>query len=69
MQCPLKKCNYHIKNSPAPDEGKTISVSKFFAEFFFSQWQMTMTVRMKLTEKSAAARGFVNKVRGAAIKG
>lgn len=69
LQCPLKKGDFYIKNSPAPDEGKTIAVSKFFAEFFFSQWQVTITVRMKLTEKSAAARGFGIKVRGTTVKG
>lgn len=59
MECPFKKGDFYIRNSPAPDE-KFIIVSRFYSSYLYSQWKMTITFRVKLAEKSTAARGFFN---------
>lgn len=67
LECPFKKGDFYVRNSPAPDE-KWIIVSRFYSDYLYAQWQMAIAFRVKLTEKSTAARAFFIIVHGETVK-
>lgn len=68
LQCPLKKGDYYVNNTRAPEEKDSIIASRFFSDHLYTQWLMTITTRFKLTDKSTAARGFRIKLWGATVR-
>lgn len=67
LRCPQKKGDFYIRNSPAPDD-KAFFFAKYFAHYFYSPWQVTITIRLKATGKSNAARAFFIKIRGETVR-
>lgn len=66
LECPQKKNDFYVRNLPAPEDDAVAFPNIFRIQY--GRWEMTATIRIKLTAKSSAKQAIFMRVQGSTVE-